>query len=172
MCRFVCISLLYAHLLTLSPSAGENRLRHCQPFDTDIRCAWPQRRWWSPSGVRGMCLNFEADVGVSVLSNDRLIKEGDTIKCTGQIVPVGPALGNPTDGKGSMSLRNAAVPPSSPRHSAPPFRRPAHVDRPQAYRRASPLAVASISPSSVTINPARPLSSLTRPSTKVLERWH
>ena len=44
-------------------------------------------------GVRGMCLNLEADnVGVSVFGNDQLIKEGDTVKRTGQIVdvPVGP----------------------------------------------------------------------------------
>src|SRR6202000_197105 len=65
------------------------------------------------SGVRGMCLNLEADnVGVSVFGNDRLIKEGDTVKRTGQIVdvPVGPqllgrvvdALGNPIDGKGPI----------------------------------------------------------------------
>ena len=63
------------------------------------------------SGVRGMCLNLEADnVGVTVFGNDRLIREGDTVKRTGQIVevPVGPellgrvvdALGNPIDGKG------------------------------------------------------------------------
>ncbi|KAJ2935808.1 hypothetical protein H1R20_g1286, partial [Candolleomyces eurysporus] len=47
------------------------------------------------SGVRGMCLNLEADnVGVSIFGNDRLIKEGDTVKRTGQIVdvPVGPGL--------------------------------------------------------------------------------
>ena len=65
------------------------------------------------SGVRGMCLNLEADnVGVSIFGNDRLIKEGDTVKRTGQIVdvPVGPALlgrvvdalGNPIDGKGPI----------------------------------------------------------------------
>lgn len=60
-----------------------------------------------------MCLNLEADnVGVSIFGNDRLIKEGDTVKRTGQIVdvPVGPgllgrvvdALGNPIDGKGPI----------------------------------------------------------------------
>ena len=65
------------------------------------------------SGVRGMCLNLEADnVGVSIFGNDRLIKEGDSVKRTGQIVdvPVGPkllgrvvdALGNPIDGKGPI----------------------------------------------------------------------
>ena len=61
-----------------------------------------------------MCLNLEADnVGVSIFGNDRLIKEGDTVKRTGQIVdvPVGPellgrvvdALGNPIDGKGPIN---------------------------------------------------------------------
>lgn len=33
------------------------------------------------SGVRGMCLNLEAEnVGVSIFGNDWLIKEGDTVK--------------------------------------------------------------------------------------------
>jgi len=65
------------------------------------------------SGVRGMCLNLEADnVGVTIFGSDRLIKEGDTVKRTGQIVdvPVGmgllgrvvDALGNPIDGKGPI----------------------------------------------------------------------
>jgi F-type H+-transporting ATPase subunit alpha len=65
------------------------------------------------SGVQGMCLNLEADnVGVTIFGNDRLIKEGDSVKRTGQIVdvPVGPgllgrvvdALGNPIDGKGPI----------------------------------------------------------------------
>ncbi|KAK4703399.1 F-type H+-transporting ATPase subunit alpha, partial [Phenoliferia sp. Uapishka_3] len=65
------------------------------------------------SGVRGMCLNLEADnVGITIFGNDRLIKEGDTVKRTGHIVdvPVGPnmlgrvvdALGNPIDGKGPI----------------------------------------------------------------------
>ncbi|KAF5362415.1 hypothetical protein D9756_002238 [Leucocoprinus leucothites] len=75
------------------------------------------------SGVRGMCLNLEADnVGVSIFGNDRLIKEGDTVKRTGQIVdvPVGPgllgrvvnALGDPIDGKGPIEAaerRRASV---------------------------------------------------------------
>jgi len=66
------------------------------------------------SGVRGMALNLEADnVGVTIFGNDRLIKEGDTVKRTGEIVdvPVGPellgrvvdALGNPIDGKGPLN---------------------------------------------------------------------
>lgn len=57
-----------------------------------------------------MALNLEADnVGIVVFGNDRLIKEGDTVKRTGNIVdvPTGDsllgrvldALGNPIDGK-------------------------------------------------------------------------
>ncbi len=66
-----------------------------------------------PGGIRGMTLNLEEDnVGVVVLGDDRTIKEGDTVKRTGDIVdvPVGKellgrvvdALGNPIDGKGSI----------------------------------------------------------------------
>ncbi|CAG8532548.1 1433_t:CDS:2 [Rhizophagus irregularis] len=64
----------------------------------------------------GMALNLEADnVGIVVFGNDRLIKEGDTVKRTRQIVdvPVGPellgrvvdALGNPIDGKGPIAAK-------------------------------------------------------------------
>ncbi|KAJ1962996.1 Alpha subunit of the F1 sector of mitochondrial F1F0 ATP synthase, partial [Dipsacomyces acuminosporus] len=66
------------------------------------------------NGVQGMALNLEADnVGIVVFGNDRLIKEGDTVKRTGSIVdvPVGEALlgrvvdalGNPIDGKGPIN---------------------------------------------------------------------
>ncbi|KAI7833717.1 ATP synthase subunit alpha [Kickxella alabastrina] len=74
------------------------------------------------SGVQGMALNLEADnVGIVIFGNDRLIKEGDTVKRTGCIVdvPVGEALlgrvvdalGNPIDGKGPIktSLRSRAM---------------------------------------------------------------
>ncbi|KAJ3338086.1 Alpha subunit of the F1 sector of mitochondrial F1F0 ATP synthase [Gonapodya sp. JEL0774] len=65
------------------------------------------------SGLRGMALNLEPDnVGIVVFGNDRLIKEGDTVKRTGAIVdvPIGEgilgrvvdALGNPIDGKGPL----------------------------------------------------------------------
>eukprot|EP00158_Paraphelidium_tribonemae_P003920 Partr_v1_DN26465_c0_g1_i2_m23721 putative Produces ATP from ADP in the presence of a proton gradient across the membrane (By similarity) len=65
------------------------------------------------SGVQGMALNLEPDnVGIVVFGNDRQIKEGDTVKRTGNIVdvPAGEgllgrvvdALGNPIDGKGPM----------------------------------------------------------------------
>ncbi|KCV72927.1 ATP synthase subunit alpha, mitochondrial, variant [Fonticula alba] len=65
------------------------------------------------SGVRGQALNLEADnVGVVVFGDDTQIREGDTVKRTGDIVdvPIGPellgrvvdALGNPIDGKGPI----------------------------------------------------------------------
>ena len=60
-----------------------------------------------------MALNLESDnVGIVIFGNDRLIKEGDSVKRTGNIVdvPVGmgllgrvvDALGNPIDGKGPL----------------------------------------------------------------------
>ncbi|KAI9925009.1 hypothetical protein ASPWEDRAFT_685098 [Aspergillus wentii DTO 134E9] len=68
------------------------------------------------SGVRGMCMNLEAgQVGVVLFGSDRLVKEGETVKRTGEIVdvPVGPellgrvvdALGNPIDGKGPIQAK-------------------------------------------------------------------
>merc|ERR1712061_332502 len=65
------------------------------------------------SGVKGIALNLERDnVGIVVFGNDRLIKEGDTVKRTGAIVdvPVGPELlgrcvdplGNALDGLGPL----------------------------------------------------------------------
>jgi len=61
-----------------------------------------------------MCMNLEAgQVGVVLFGSDRLVKEGETVKRTGQIVdvPVGAellgrvvdALGNPIDGKGPLN---------------------------------------------------------------------
>jgi len=66
-----------------------------------------------PGGIKGMALNLEADnVGAVIFGDDRTIKEGDTVKRTGNIVdaPVGKgllgrvvdALGNPIDGKGPL----------------------------------------------------------------------
>jgi F-type H+-transporting ATPase subunit alpha len=66
-----------------------------------------------PGGIRGMTLNLEEDnVGVVIFGDDRTIKEGDTVKRTGDIVdvPIGKgllgrvvdALGNPIDGKGEI----------------------------------------------------------------------
>jgi F-type H+-transporting ATPase subunit alpha len=62
-----------------------------------------------PHGVRGMVLNLEeGNVGVALLGNDHLIKEGDIVKRSGAIMSVGVgeallgrvvnALGEPIDG--------------------------------------------------------------------------
>jgi F-type H+-transporting ATPase subunit alpha len=64
-------------------------------------------------GVFGIALNLESDsIGIVVLGNDKAIKEGDVVRCTGRVVevPVGKelcgrvidALGNPLDGKGAI----------------------------------------------------------------------
>ena len=66
-----------------------------------------------PGGIKGMALNLEMDnVGVSIFGDDTGIKEGDTVKRTGENVdvPVGKellgrvvdGLGNPIDGKGPI----------------------------------------------------------------------
>jgi F-type H+-transporting ATPase subunit alpha len=67
-----------------------------------------------PGGILGLALNLEADnVGVAILGDDKVIKEGDVVKRTDRIasVPVGEALlgrvvtttGEPVDGKGPIS---------------------------------------------------------------------
>ena len=67
-------------------------------------------------GSKGMALNLENDnVGVVIFGDDRKIKEGDTVKRTNAIVdvPVGKellgrvvdGLGNPIDGKGTLSSK-------------------------------------------------------------------
>ena len=66
-----------------------------------------------PNDVFGMVMNLENDsVGAVLLGDDTLIKEGDTVKRTGEVmeVPVGDALlgrvvnalGQPIDGKGEI----------------------------------------------------------------------
>ena len=41
------------------------------------------------SGVKGMCMNLEAgQVGVVLFGSDRLVKEGETVKRTGEIVSI------------------------------------------------------------------------------------
>ncbi len=73
-----------------------------------------------PGGVKGLVLNLEEDnVGVALLGEDTHIKEGDTVKRTGQIfsVPVGEAvagrvlnpLGEPIDGKGPIGTDQTRV---------------------------------------------------------------
>ena len=67
-------------------------------------------------GIKGMALNLEnATVGVVIFGTDRDVKEGQTVKRTGEIVqvPVGKellgrvvdALGNPIDGKGELAAK-------------------------------------------------------------------
>ena len=70
-----------------------------------------------PHDVRGMVLNLEEDnVGVVLLGDDHLIKEGDTVRRTGRIVevPCGDAmigrvvnaLGQPVDGRGPIETKD------------------------------------------------------------------
>ena len=70
-----------------------------------------------PGDVRGMVLNLEEDnVGVVLLGEDSLIKEGDTVRRTGRIVevPCGDAmigrvvnaLGQPVDGRGPIETKD------------------------------------------------------------------
>ena len=72
------------------------------------------------NGVIGMALNLERDnVGVVLFGEDRGIREGDTVKRTGNIVraPVGKellgrvvdALGNPIDGKGPIEAKEHRI---------------------------------------------------------------
>ncbi len=86
-----------------------------------------------PGGIKGMALNLESDnVGIVIFGDDRTIKEGDTVKRTGDIVsvPVGKGLlgrvvdglGKPIDGKGDlsdvkMSLAEVKAPGIIPRKS-------------------------------------------------------
>ena len=66
-----------------------------------------------PNGVYGLVMNLEMDtVGVVLLGDERLVKEGDPVKRTGKVmeVPAGDALigrvvnplGQPVDGKGPI----------------------------------------------------------------------
>ncbi|MBI3534085.1 MAG: F0F1 ATP synthase subunit alpha, partial [Deltaproteobacteria bacterium] len=68
-------------------------------------------------GVSGMVLNLEEEsVGIAILGDDTLIKEGSTVKRTNKIVqvPVGEelvgrvvnAMGVPIDGKGPINAKN------------------------------------------------------------------
>lgn len=67
------------------------------------------------SGVKGMVLNIEREgVGVVILGDDKLIKEGDVVKRTGKVMEIGVGedligrivdpLCNPIDGKGPIKF--------------------------------------------------------------------
>jgi F-type H+-transporting ATPase subunit alpha len=73
-----------------------------------------------PGGIRGMTLNLEEDnVGIVIFGDDRTIREGDTVKRTGEIVdvPVGKellgrvvdGLGEPIDGKGPLNAKQRSL---------------------------------------------------------------
>ena len=73
-----------------------------------------------PGGIKGMTLNLEEDnVGVVIFGDDRTIREGDTVKRTGEIVdvPVGKellgrvvdGLGGPIDGKGPINAKERSL---------------------------------------------------------------
>ncbi|MCK5925811.1 MAG: F0F1 ATP synthase subunit alpha, partial [Methylococcales bacterium] len=73
-----------------------------------------------PGNTYGMALNLERDsVGAVVLGSYEHISEGDTVKCTGNIleVPVGEALlgrvvdalGQPIDGKGAIKTTETSA---------------------------------------------------------------
>ena len=73
-----------------------------------------------PGGIKGMTLNLEEDnVGVVIFGDDRTIREGDTVKRTGEIVdvPIGKellgrvvdALGSPIDGKGPINASERSL---------------------------------------------------------------
>ncbi len=73
-----------------------------------------------PGGIKGMTLNLEEDnVGVVIFGDDRTIREGDTVKRTGEIVdvPVGKellgrvvnGLGEPIDGKGPINAADRGL---------------------------------------------------------------
>lgn len=72
-----------------------------------------------PNNVYGMVMNLEEDsVGVVILGDDSLIKEGDIVKRTNKVVevPTGDcmlgrvlnALGQPIDGKGEIKYTSTS----------------------------------------------------------------
>ncbi|RME82467.1 MAG: F0F1 ATP synthase subunit alpha, partial [Zetaproteobacteria bacterium] len=73
-----------------------------------------------PGGTRGIVLNLEEDcVGAVIFGDFEHLREGDEVRCTGEIfsVPVGPelkgrvvnALGDPIDGKGPINAKERDV---------------------------------------------------------------
>merc|ERR1711907_883957 len=74
---------------------------------------------FTASGIKGMALNLETDsVGIVVFGSDRIVREGDTVKRTGDImaVPVGEGtlgrvvdgIGQPIDGKGPINAKTVS----------------------------------------------------------------
>jgi len=80
---------------------------------------------FAPSGLKGMALNLESDsVGVVIFGNDRVIKEGQIVKRTGNIMdgPTGmgvlgrvmDGIGQPIDGKGPIEGPRSRVEVKAP----------------------------------------------------------
>merc|ERR1712100_616112 len=80
---------------------------------------------FQPSGLKGMALNLESDsVGVVIFGNDRVIKEGQIVKRTGNIMdgPTGmgvlgrvmDGIGQPIDGKGAIEGARSRVEVKAP----------------------------------------------------------
>jgi F-type H+-transporting ATPase subunit alpha len=90
-----------------------------------------------PGGIKGMALNLEMDnVGISIFGDDTGIKEGDTVKRTGEIVdvPVGKGLlGRVVDPFPSIGFPN----PSTTRPKSP-----------------FPTGTSTISPVRLTVSPS------------------
>tara|TARA_R110002072_G_scaffold87129_10_gene196796 strand:+ start:6098 stop:7639 length:1542 start_codon:yes stop_codon:yes gene_type:complete len=87
------------------------------------------------NGIYGVALNLEEDnVGAVLLGSDREVKEGDTVRTTGQIisVPTGlqmcgrvvDALGEAVDGKGKIKVSEADMRPIEGRSPSVPERQP------------------------------------------------
>jgi F-type H+-transporting ATPase subunit alpha len=87
------------------------------------------------NGIFGVALNLEEDnVGAVLLGSDREVKEGDTVRTTGQIisVPTGlqmcgrvvDALGEAVDGKGKIKVTEADMRPIEGRSPTVPERQP------------------------------------------------
>jgi len=66
------------------------------------------------NGIYGIALNLEEDsVGIIIIGDSKLIREGDEVRCTGKVLEIGvseeligrvvDALGNPIDGKGKIA---------------------------------------------------------------------
>ena len=73
------------------------------------------------NGARGIAMNLEEDnVGAVLFSESSMVKENDTVKCTGKIASIMAGegllgrvidtLGNPLDGKGPIQNATAEMP--------------------------------------------------------------
>ena len=150
-----------------------------------------------PENVRGIVLNLEEDnVGIALLGDDHLIKEGDVVRRTGRIVevPVGDAmvgrvlnsLGQPIDGRGPIETKEfrriEVIAPGIVRRQ--PVKEPLQTGI-KAIDSMIPIGRGSASSSSATARRARPplpstpsstrrartSSAFTWPSVRSVPRW-